>query len=140
MIRRRKKKQEIAPPRPRDVLFEFTAEDEEYVNMMLKKSAKRTLQKHRKDAPHPPKESPLIDPEMEELLTQVEKKAGLRTSSIDPIRNCRKCYFSKSLRVVGTDWYCQCSNVAKSSGKLGWTWVHCESNLPCWRELDTEIF
>ncbi|MHA1908165.1 MAG: hypothetical protein ACW98Y_12775 [Candidatus Thorarchaeota archaeon] len=136
MIRRRKKKQEIVQPRPRDVLFEFTSEDEDYVNMMLKKSAMRTLRKHRKTAPRPEEPVP-IDPEIDKLLTQIEKKVGIQPDSVKPIKNCRKCYFSKSLRVIGTDWYCQCSNVAKSSGKLGWTWVHCESNLPCWRVPDT---
>ncbi|MFW9787877.1 MAG: hypothetical protein ACFFE2_16925 [Candidatus Thorarchaeota archaeon] len=136
MIRRRKKDQDVEPPRPIQVLYEFTAEDEEYVNMMLKKSARRTLQKHRREIPVIAKEQPLIDPEMDELLTAVEKKVGIRPAEITPIKNCRKCYFSKSIRVVGNEWYCQCSNVAKSTGKLGWTWIRCESNLSCWREPD----
>ena len=134
MIRRRKKEQEIPPPRPSQVLFEFTEDDEEYVSMMIKKSARRTLQKHRKERPQPQKEQPPIDDELDEMLTEVERKVGIRSDFLEPIKNCRKCYFSKSVRVIGIDWYCQCSNVAKSSGKTGWTWVRCESNLPCWRE------
>jgi len=134
LIRRRKKEQENTPPKPSKVLFEFTSEDEKYVNMMLKKSARRTIEKHRKDAPPPPKESISIEAEMDELLTEVERKVGIRSDVIEPIKNCRKCYFAKSVRVVGADWYCQCSNVAKSSGQTGWKWVRCESNLSCWRE------
>ncbi|MGD9395198.1 MAG: hypothetical protein PVJ05_02100 [Candidatus Thorarchaeota archaeon] len=137
MIRRRKKEQEATPPSPRKVLFEFTSEDEDYVNMMLKKSARRTLQRLKKDSSQPPKESPPFDTELDEMLAAVEKKAGIQPAEIEPIKNCRKCYFSKSLRVIGTEWYCQCSNVAKLSGKLGWKWVRCESNLPCWRASDT---
>jgi hypothetical protein len=134
LFRRRKKKQEIAPPKPSKVLFEYTSEDDEYVNMMLKKSAKRTLQRHIKESPPALEEPSTIDEEMNELLTEVERKAGIRSDVIEPIKNCRKCYFSRSVRVIGTDWYCQCSNVARSSGKAGWKWLRCESDLPCWRE------
>jgi hypothetical protein len=134
LIKKHKDDREATRPKPSRVLFEFTSEDEAYVNMMLKKSAKRTIQKHRKDKPLPTKKPPPIDDELDEMLIEVEKKVGIKSTATEPIKNCRKCYFSKSFRVIGVDWYCHCANVARSSGKAGWTWVHCESSLPCWRE------
>ncbi len=138
LLSRRMKKQEIIAPRPSRVLFEFTSEDEDYVNMMLKKTAKQTLRKHRKEYVPSKENIPTLDHELDELLTAVEKKAGILPSSVEPIRNCRKCYFSTSFRIVGTDWYCQCTNVARTSGKIGWIWVHCESNLSCWRKPENQ--
>jgi hypothetical protein len=126
-----------APPNPIEALLEFTEEDEKYVNMMLKKEARRTLQKYRKN-PQPKAKPVLIDPEIDRALAAIEARMGHVKGSIEPIKNCRKCYFSTSIRVIGTDWYCQCTNVAKSSGKQGWKLVHCQSDLPCWREPDSE--
>jgi hypothetical protein len=140
LIKKHKDDQEATPPRPSRVLFEFTSEDEAYVNMMLKKSARRTVQKHRKDKPLPTKEPLFIDDELDEMLIEVEKKAGIKSTATEPIKNCRKCYFSRSFRVIGVDWYCHCANVARSSAKAGWSWVRCESNLSCWREPDYDSF
>ncbi|MHA1962258.1 MAG: hypothetical protein ACW99U_18800 [Candidatus Thorarchaeota archaeon] len=133
MIRKRKRRQEVESPKPRRPQFEFTKDDEEYVNMMLKKSAIRRLQKHRKNPP-PKKNPPLIDPEIDELLSKIETKVGIIKGEVKPIKNCRKCYFSKSFRIIGVEWYCLCSNIAKVAGQSRGKWVHCESNLKCWRK------
>ena len=133
MIRKRKKQQQMpAKPNPRKALFEFTEEDKEYVNMMLRKETVRKLQRLRKN-PMPKEEPSLIDPEIDKALGEIEAKMGIAENPIQPIKNCRKCYFSKSFRLIGKEWYCQCTNVARSSLMLRWIWIRCESDLSCWR-------
>jgi hypothetical protein len=114
------------------VLLEFTKEDEKYVNMMLRKSAMRTLTKHRKNPP-PERLPVLIDPEIDSILSTIEARMGFQKAPIEPIKNCHKCYFSAASRFVGTDWYSLCTNVATTAGMPRGKWVHCESNLSCWR-------
>ncbi|MFW9886576.1 MAG: hypothetical protein ACFFER_00225 [Candidatus Thorarchaeota archaeon] len=48
MIRRRKKPPAAPPPYPFKVLVESTEADEQYLKMMLRKTAMRTSAKHRK--------------------------------------------------------------------------------------------
>jgi hypothetical protein len=133
MIRRKRKQQEIIPPKPIKVLLEFTEADEQYVNMMLRKSAMRTLAKHKKNIP-PQTPPPTINPEFDSMLSAIEARMGLLDAPIGPIKNCRKCYFSSSFRIIGDNWYSLCTNVARASGLPHGKWVHCESNLSCWRE------
>jgi hypothetical protein len=133
LIRRRKKQQEVVPPNPIKVLLEFTEEDKQHVNMMLRKSAMRTLAKHRKN-PLPQKPLSIINPEIDSILSAIETKMGLHKAPIRPIQNCRKCYFSAAFRIIGIDWYSLCTNIARTSGMPRGKWVHCESDLSCWRE------
>ncbi|MHA2021219.1 MAG: hypothetical protein ACW96N_05860 [Candidatus Thorarchaeota archaeon] len=132
MLRRKRKQEEVVPPNPIKVLLEFTEADEQYVNMMLRKSAMRTLARHKK-IPAPQTFQPAINPELDSMLSAVEAKMGLINAPIVPIKNCRKCYFSSSFRIIGNNWYSLCTNVARASGLPRGRWVHCESNLPCWR-------
>lgn len=131
-LRRRAKKQETLHPNPIKVLLEYTEEDEKYVNMMLKKSARRKLEQCRRN-PLPKERPSLIDPEIENLLIGIETKLGLHKAPIEPIMNCRKCYFSSSFRLIGTNWYCLCTNIGRTPHQSSGKWVHCENNLPCWR-------
>ncbi len=133
MIRRRKKQQEVVPPNPIKVLLEFTEEDKQYVNMMLKKSAMRTLERYKKNHLPEPTQS-AINPELDSMLSAIEVRMGLLNAPIGPIKNCRKCYFSSSFRIIGDNWYSLCTNIARASGLPRGKWVRCESNLPCWRE------
>ncbi|MFW9802590.1 MAG: hypothetical protein ACFFFC_08065 [Candidatus Thorarchaeota archaeon] len=137
MIRRRKKPQEVPPPNPFKALLEFTEADERYVNMMLRKTAMRTLTKHRKNpqlsGPPAVKPEVHIDPEIDRMLHAIETKMGLHRTPVVPIRNCRKCYFSSAFRMIGNDWYSLCTNIARAPSLQRGKWVHCESNLSCWR-------
>jgi hypothetical protein len=133
LIRRRKKQQEVVPPNPIEVLLEFTEEDEQYVNMMLRKSAIRTLERHKKKHLPEPTQS-AINPELDSMLSAIEARMGFLNAPIDPIKNCRKCYFSSSFRIIGANWYSLCTNIARASGLPRGKWVRCECNLPCWRE------
>ncbi|NHJ12039.1 MAG: hypothetical protein EAX95_00070 [Candidatus Thorarchaeota archaeon] len=137
MIRRNKKKQELEPPNPLAVLFEFSEEDEEYVQSMLKKSARRTLDRFKSEEPKVAKseaqQEPLFFPELQAKISALEVKMGIHTSPPQPIRNCRKCYFASSFRNIQTNWYCRCTNVSRTPAKGRGLWILCESNLPCWR-------
>ena len=133
MIRRKKKQQQAVLPNPIKVLLEFTEADEQYVNMMLRKSARRTLERYKKN-PLPETPQPAINPELDRMLSAIEARMGLINAPIGPIKNCRKCYFSSSFRIIGNNWYSLCTNIARASGLPRGKWVHCESNLPCWRE------
>lgn len=127
---KQKKLEELVQPSPIKALLEFTEEDEEYVNMMLRKEALRTLQRIR-DGPRPKQAPSLIDPEIDKVLTQIEAKLGLIK---DPIKNCRKCYFSTSFWTIGINWYCFCTNIARTPYSTKGMWIRCKSNLKCWRE------
>jgi hypothetical protein len=137
LIRRRKKPQEDLSQNPFKVLLEFTEADEQYVNMMLRKTAMRTLAKHRKNPqrPGPPAAKPEIHvgTEIDRMLHAIEAKMGIHKAPVVPIRNCRKCYFSSAFRIVANDWYSLCTNIARATGLRRGKWVHCESNLSCWR-------
>ena len=76
MIRRKKKSQEVVPPNPIKVLLEFTEADERYVNMMLRKSAMRTLTKYKKNPP-PQTPAPAVNPELDSMLSAIEARMGL---------------------------------------------------------------
>jgi hypothetical protein len=115
------------------VLLEYTEADEQYVNMMLRKSAMRTLTKHRKN-PTPPKPPVLINPEIDNILSAIEIRVGINKDPIEPVKNCRKCYFTSAFRIIGHDWYSLCTNFARASDLQRGKWVHCKSNLSCWRE------
>jgi hypothetical protein len=137
LIRRRRKPQEDLSQNPFKALLEFTEADEQYVNMMLRKTAMRNLTKHRTN---PQRLSPLaakpeihVDPEIDRMLHAIEAKMGIHKAPVVPIRNCRKCYFSSAFRIVANDWYSLCTNIARATGQYRGKWVHCESNLSCWR-------
>jgi hypothetical protein len=116
------------------VLLEYSEADEQYVNMMLRKTAMRPLTKHRKNQP-PIKPPVLINPEIDNILSSIEIKMGITKSPIESIKNCRKCYFKSAFRMIGNDWYTLCTNVARASHMQRGKWVHCESNLSCRRSL-----
>lgn len=94
--------------------------DVEFVNHMLKIRARRTLDKHKRDAPLSP--------------VQAEAKEA-SPNGISPIKTCRNCYFCMNFRVIGVDWYAACSNTGRSRKAEGSTlWIKAQHNLPCWRQ------
>ncbi len=86
----------------------------------VRRKARQTIEKYRKDAPT-----------SEKRVTAVvsEKKA--------PIKRCQNCYFCvKEKKISGSCW-CQCANPARSTHaivKAGW--VKSRMNLPCWKPME----
>ena len=96
--------------------------DTEFIDYMLKRRARQTLEKYRKGAP------PVVS-----LKTSTEEPS----SGISSIKTCRSCYFCTNFRVIGVDWYAVCSNTGRSKRAEGSRlWVKAEHNLPCWRQKE----
>lgn len=133
-FKRKKKEPEMAPPP--SPLFTWTDEDQAYVNKMLMKDARKNLRKKIDAIPKKepePSEHPF--PELNKMVTELEIKTGNKKGPINPIKNCRKCYFATSVRLFGLNWFIKCSNVARScSHDPKHPWILARSNLPCWRD------
>ncbi len=132
-IKRFKEPEEPPPPNP---IYRWTEEDQEYLDQITKRNLRLKIEAHRSD-PEPRCDSDAeylvpglyyLNEEIEEGLVKLEEKAGLRESRIEPIKNCRKCYFATSTRVLNTVWYCFCTNRPPAR------FVVARSNLPCWRD------
>ncbi|TFG34063.1 hypothetical protein EU527_05115 [Candidatus Thorarchaeota archaeon] len=103
-------------------------DDEEYVAMMLKKEALKTLQKHRKDVPTTPFESP-----------------GKRTQKPEPpvvsgklsiVKRCQNCYYCIGSHTINSSVWCHCTNPGRSiEEEMTKSWIKSRLNLPCWKPV-----
>lgn len=95
--------------------------DEDYVSMMLKKDARRTIEKHRKD----------------ETVDQSSKKKSeppVISEKLSTIKRCQNCYFSVREKKIGGSFWCQCTNPGRSTDVIcKGSWVKSQLNLPCWK-------
>ncbi len=102
---------------------------------MLMKDARKNLRKKIEAVSN--KASELSEhpfPELNKMVAELEFRAGNKKDQINPIRNCRKCYFASSVRLFGLNWFIKCSNVARSrSQDPKHPWILARSNLPCYR-------
>lgn len=106
-------------------------DDEEYVTMMLKKEAKRTLAKHRK-------EPDLFKEKKEETSTLTKKKKKqeppVMPTKMSLVKRCQNCYYSVGQHTIGGSCWCHCTNPGRSIGdSIGKTWVKSRLNLSCWK-------
>jgi hypothetical protein len=94
--------------------------DEDYINLMLKKDAKKIIEKYRKDEP-----------------VKVEKKQKvtiIASEKISPVKRCQNCYYCVNERTIGGSCWCHCTNPGRSTeGSSGKSWMKSSLNLPCWR-------
>jgi hypothetical protein len=94
--------------------------DEEYIEHMLKKVAKRTLEKHRRDSP-----------------IEIEKKKHVPivvSEKLSLMKRCQNCYYSVGNRTIGGSCWCHCTNLCRSNADNAKTsWVKSQLNLPCWK-------
>lgn len=95
--------------------------DEDYVSMMLKKDARRTIEKHRKDEP----------------VDQSSKKKSeppVISEKLSTIKRCQNCYFSVREKKIGGSFWGQCTNPGRSTDVIcKGSWVKSQLNLPCWK-------
>jgi hypothetical protein len=123
---------------PLSPIYTWTKEDQEYLDQITKRNLKLVIQEHMAalgTSTTGSQYSPgsFVDPDIEEALTRLEERVGLTESRIEPIKNCRKCYFATSTRVLNTMWYCFCTNRAPAR------FVTARGNLPCWRKKESDL-
>ncbi len=100
--------------------------DEDYVNMMLKKDARRTIEKHRKDEP------------VKQSEKSPKKNIGppVISEKLSTIKRCQNCYFSIREKKIGGSYWCQCTNPGRSTDVIcKGSWVKSQLNLPCWKPI-----
>jgi hypothetical protein len=125
-------------PPPRSPIYTWTQDDQDYLDRITRRNLKLMIQEHRAalegtTASSEYSSGVFIYPGLEEALSRLEEKVGLRESRIEPIKNCRKCYFATSTRVLSTMWYCFCTNRAPAR------FVIARSNLSCWRKKESDL-
>ena len=99
-------------------------DDDDYVSMMLKKDARRTIEKHRRD--EPVKQSEKSPKKNIEPLVISEK--------LSAIKRCQNCYFSVREKKIGGSYWCHCTNPGRSTDVIcKGSWVKSQLNLPCWK-------
>ncbi len=106
--------------------------DEDYVTSMLKKDAKKTLAKYRKE----PETS--ANERSEEKNTPIKRKkredAPVLSERLSPMRRCQSCYFCVAVRTVGGSSWCNCTNPGRSTeGSPEKRWIKSRLNLLCWK-------
>lgn len=103
-------------------------DDEEYVTMMLKKEARKTVQKYRKDEPLEVSEKPLKKTKKPDLPVVSEKTSV--------IRRCQNCYYCVGSHSLGGSVWCHCTNPGRSAEEeMSQSWIKSRINLPCWKPI-----
>jgi hypothetical protein len=94
--------------------------DEEYVQLMLKKEAKRKMARARRE----PKE------------TKKEKREEREPVVDGPPEGCQTCFYCTRVLKVGESFLCACTNNERKLEsryfEYKW-WVICQDNPPCWK-------
>ena len=95
--------------------------DEDYVSMMLKKGARRTIDKHRRNEP----------------VDQSPKKKSeppVISEKMPTVKRCQNCYFSVQEKKLSGSYWCHCTNIGRSTNVVSkGSWVKSQLNLPCWK-------
>lgn len=95
--------------------------DDDYVSMMLKKGARRTIEKHRRDEP----------------IDQTPKKKSEQpviSEKMSTVKRCQNCYFSVQEKKLSGSYWCHCTNPGRSTNVVSkGSWVKSQLNLPCWK-------
>jgi len=95
--------------------------DDDYVSMMLKKDAKKTIEKHRRD--EPVKQSP-----------KKKSEPPVVSEKIATMKRCQNCYFSVKEKKLGGSIWCNCTNPGRSTNiDSKGSWVKSQLNPPCWK-------
>ncbi len=95
--------------------------DDDYVSMMLKKDARKTIEKHRRD--EPVKQSP-----------KKKSEPPVISEKIAPMKRCQNCYFSVKEKKLGGSIWCHCTNPGRSTNiDSKGSWVKSQLNPPCWK-------
>jgi hypothetical protein len=93
--------------------------DQQYVQLMLEKEAKRKMAR----APREPKR------------VKKEIKEERESEVIRPSENCQNCFYCTHVLKVGESFLCACTNNARELEaryfKYKW-WVICQDHPPCW--------
>ena len=94
---------------------------EEYQAKLMKKEARMTISRYRKD---PPPDVP----------TEPREKP-VRSEKMQQVRSCQTCYYCSATRKVGGSWWCHCTNPGRSGQEepTSHNWVKGRIGLPCWR-------
>ncbi len=101
-------------------------DDEEYINMMLKKDAKRILQEHRK-------KQPIAQSSSHETQKSDQQIAS---EKISIIKRCQNCYYCVDSYSLGGSVWCNCTNPGRSShSDASKSWIKSKLNLPCWKAI-----
>ncbi|MCK5263967.1 MAG: hypothetical protein KAR03_00025 [Candidatus Thorarchaeota archaeon] len=98
--------------------------DDDYVSMMLKKDAKKTLEKYRRDEP------------IEEPEESAKKKSAqpVISEKMSTVKRCQNCYFSVQEKKLSGSYWCHCTNIGRSTNVVSkGSWVKSQLNLPCWK-------
>jgi len=106
--------------------------DEDYVTSMLKKDAKKTLAKYRKE----PETSTNETPEEKGMPIKKKKKQEppVLSEKLSPVRRCQNCYYCVTVRTIGGSSWCNCTNPGRSTqGSPEKRWIKSSLNLPCWK-------
>ena len=105
--------------------------DEDYVTSMLKKDAKKTLNKYRKG----PEASSKGMPEEKTALNKRRKQEPpVLSEKLSPVKRCQNCYYCVTVRTVGGSSWCNCTNPGRSAeGNPQKRWIKSRINLPCWK-------
>ncbi len=95
--------------------------DEDYVSMMLKKGARRTIDKHRRN--EPVDQSP-----------KKKSKQPVISEKMSTVKRCQNCYFSVQEKKLSGSYWCHCTNIGRSTNVVSkGSWVKSQLNLPCWK-------
>jgi len=95
--------------------------DDDYVSMMLKKDAKKTIEKHRRN--EPVKQSP-----------KKKSEPPVVSEKIATMKRCQNCYFSVKEKKLGGSIWCNCTNPGRSTNiDSKGSWVKSQLNPPCWK-------
>lgn len=94
---------------------------EDYQAKLMKKEARKTIDRYRKD---PPPDAP----------SEVREKP-VRSEKMQKVKACQDCYYCSAIRKVGGSWWCHCTNPGRSGQveSSGHNWVKGRIGLPCWR-------
>jgi hypothetical protein len=117
-------------PGNRSESTEVTGED--YVKYMLKKEAKKTLAKYRKDPGISSNEM------VEEKSTPIKRKKKhelpVLSEKLSPVKRCQKCHYCVTVRTIGGSSECSCTNAGRSTeGSPEKRTIKSRLNLPCWK-------
>ena len=83
-----------------------------------KRSARKTLEKYRKDSPTGKKK---------EVAPTISKKRA-------PLKRCQSCYFCVEEKKISGSCWCHCTNPGRSTHAIvKGSWVKSRMNLPCWK-------
>lgn len=99
---------------------------------MLKKEAKKALQKHRKDQQITPVEPKKKTPKPEPPVV---------SEKLSKIKRCQNCYYCIGSHSLGSSVWCHCTNPGRSAeGEISKSWIKSKLNLPCWRPVPARLY